>query len=408
MNNMKLIMENWNRYVNEDILNEEVFGAQAFLYHGSNTPPKEFIKILLNNEFNPGGAAGAMYGKGLYTVYDLNKTATSSGNYGQYIYKIKANISDLLSFDPEITKKIYGSDLTPAQQAKKLGLNNKYIVALEKNHETHKQANTGFSSDEAFEASRVLKGKIKGLIFTGRTDGTVAIIFDPSIVVPIAWKKVDEQQWTKIDPNLLKKSGALGRSSLATWQKGKYDRSPFEILNQLSTLPPEKRIYSGNLELNYIAQEEKLGIHIPEFLKVKGDFTIRTDSKKPFILPRGLEVDGLAFFSHLPVTKVSEGTKINGSLNLGDTLVASLPDNLYVEDRLTLRNAPITTLPRGLKVGELDVRQTKIVQLPDDLVVTSEILANPEILPKLQAQYEQNKNKRPKKSWWSRLLGREE
>jgi hypothetical protein len=57
--------------IRETLLTEEVYGAQAVVYHGTKADPLELIGALLNDNFTPGKGAGAMYGKGLYTVYDL-------------------------------------------------------------------------------------------------------------------------------------------------------------------------------------------------------------------------------------------------------------------------------------------------------------------------------------------------
>lgn len=67
------------------LLTEEVFSGEAFVYHGSRLSPEQFIPIFLNKKFEPGQGAGAMYGKGLYTVYSLDNTKTLSGGYGNYI-----------------------------------------------------------------------------------------------------------------------------------------------------------------------------------------------------------------------------------------------------------------------------------------------------------------------------------
>ena len=88
MREMKLIMESWR----EKVLSEIVFGAQAFVYHGSETTPDVMIPRLADDEFIPGQGAGAMYGKGIYTVYDENpQSNTFDGSYGDYIYKLKIN-----------------------------------------------------------------------------------------------------------------------------------------------------------------------------------------------------------------------------------------------------------------------------------------------------------------------------
>ena len=62
--------------IRETLLLEEVYGAQAIVYHGTEADPLKLVSALLNDEFVPGRGAGSMYGKGLYTVYDLTGTQT--------------------------------------------------------------------------------------------------------------------------------------------------------------------------------------------------------------------------------------------------------------------------------------------------------------------------------------------
>jgi len=59
-----------------------------------------------------------------------------------------------------------------------------------------------------------------------------------------------------------------------------------------------------------------------------------------------------------------------GALNLTNTPITSLPQNLTVGGSLYLSNTPITTLPQGLTVrGYLYLYGTKITSLPQDLIV---------------------------------------
>jgi hypothetical protein len=65
-----------------------------------------------------------------------------------------------------------------------------------------------------------------------------------------------------------------------------------------------------------------------------------------------------------------EVTKVIGDLNLSNTPITSLPDNLKVGGDLGLRNTQITALPDNLKVGEnLYLTDTQIKSLPDNLSV---------------------------------------
>ena len=65
---------------------------------------------------------------------------------------------------------------------------------------------------------------------------------------------------------------------------------------------------------------------------------------------------------------IKDGSK--GDLDLSDTPITSLPDNLKVGGYLDLSGTPITSLPDNLKVGgNLDLSGTKITSLPDNLEV---------------------------------------
>ena len=74
-------------YIRQVLLTERVFGAQAFVYHGSDVSPEKLIPAFVSDTFRPGGRD--MYGKGMYTVYDFAGTKTEAGGYGSYIYKLK-------------------------------------------------------------------------------------------------------------------------------------------------------------------------------------------------------------------------------------------------------------------------------------------------------------------------------
>lgn len=63
-------------------------------------------------------------------------------------------------------------------------------------------------------------------------------------------------------------------------------------------------------------------------------------------------------------------THVNGFLDLRETSITALPDNLRVERSLYLRGTLITALPENLHVrGSLDIRRTNIAALPDSIHV---------------------------------------
>ena len=51
--------------IRETFLTEEVYGAQATVYHGTRADPQVLISALLDDTFRPGEGSGSMYGKGL-------------------------------------------------------------------------------------------------------------------------------------------------------------------------------------------------------------------------------------------------------------------------------------------------------------------------------------------------------
>jgi len=184
------------------LLTEEVFGAQAFVYHGSYTEPQEMLDILVNDKFDPGQGSGSMYGNGLYTVYDIDPNGpTFRGLYGDYLYKLKVNLHGFIIFDPDICQKVYGKLMSVGEQLDSLGLEGvkekmelalqrrKMDVVLSLLDEMTESQEVVLSSHEAEKVCDVLAQHVKGIIFTGRKDGKVCVIYDTAGVVPVGWKK---------------------------------------------------------------------------------------------------------------------------------------------------------------------------------------------------------------------------
>ena len=281
--------------IREMLLTERVYGAQAVVYHGSRAAPDDFIPALLDDTFKPGLGEGAMYGKGLYCVYDLAKTQTGSGKYGDYVYKFKVNLYGFICFDPEVALLVYKRPLSPVEQAQELGLDEVLIEKLKMIH-----IKPGFTSAAALPASKFLEGKVKGLIFTGAQDGRVAAIYDNTIAIPFAWKLFNRKSWNSVDKSSLKP--ALRKSALGDWETDKYDIET--LLAKISKLPVNKRIFKDSVNL--------VGTNI---------------------------------------TSLPAGLKVGGDLDLYGTKITSLPDGLKVGRDLKLSGTNITSLPDGLKVG---------------------------------------------------------
>lgn len=376
------------KLIHEMLLQEDVYGAMATVYHGSEMQPWDivakdgttipgFIPMIVNDKFDPGSGSGALYGKGLYTVYDLDKTLTSKGEYGKYIYKFGVHLNGFVSFDPVITKLIYKSALAPADQAREAGYDDYIIEMLEAlPHEKGK-----YTSETALKASVFLKGQVKGIVFTGKQDGHVALIYDVGTVVPLSWKLAKSAGWNRIDRESLKPS--ISRFSSRSWTSAKYETSSIAKLRNAIKMPPGERVIdgdlrlrafplrllpddlaiSGNAELNGTALTK-----LPNNLRVDGGLYLQDTNIKE--LPNGLVVGGTLNLENVPITSLSADLQVNGDLILHGTQITSLPDNLNVNGSLNLGKTPLTSLPTGLRVKrDLTVRDTQITVLPDDIIV---------------------------------------
>ena len=79
-------------------------------------------------------------------------------------------------------------------------------------------------------------------------------------------------------------------------------------------------------------------------------------------LPNDLQVGGDLDLYKTPITSLPNGLQVGGSLYLlGSTKITSLPNGLKVGGDLGLSGTPITSLPNDLQVGgNLDLRNTPI------------------------------------------------
>ena len=394
--------------IRETLLLEEVYGAQAVVYHGTKADPHVLIDALLKDKFRAGEGDGAMYGMGLYTVYDLKGTKTETGGYGDHVIKLKVNLYGYIIFDPKIALKVYKRPLTPAEQAEEVGYSDNVVKALKS---VEPPRGDTFTSDSALDVYESLQHEVKGLVFTGRRDGKVVVIYDPTTAVPMAWKRVARDKkpvsgsWTPVDraallvplerPDVSAREGrpvqqsALGRSAAGDFEAGKWD--PLALLKRLERLPEDQRIVKGGLYLagapitslpSGLQVDGDLDLSftsitsLPSGLQVGGGLVLRNTSVTS--LPSGLRVGGKLILTNTPVTSLPSDLRVGGNLVLTNTPITSLPADIQVGGDLILINASITSLPSGLKVGgELDLYGTPITSLPTGLKVDGHLgLAN--------------------------------
>ena len=83
-------------------------------------------------------------------------------------------------------------------------------------------------------------------------------------------------------------------------------------------------------------------------------------------------------FSITPIQSIPDNLKfVNGDLNLFNTKIKSLPDNLTVDGALDIRYTKLTKLPDNLTANQLTVDYTVLInQLPKNLKVTDVVYLN--------------------------------
>jgi ABC-type uncharacterized transport system YnjBCD ATPase subunit len=347
----------------KNLLTEQVFGAQAFVYHGSSRSPDILLPALLSDKFTPG--YGDMYGKGLYTVYSPNQNQeTFSGGYGGYVYKLKVNLYGFIIFDADVCQKVYGSNLSPRQQLQLLG-ETEAIERLApdsdagaKDPKKKLERIGSMTSDRALKYAPVLRQYVKGIIFTGRRDGQVAVIYDPASVVPVAWKGVKDRVWTRVDRSQLKP--AIQRSIAGTY--GSFDAGRF---SQDPRMAFKKGVLNFQSDLNLSG--EKI-TSLPVGLTVAGNLYL--DNTGITALPPDLKVGGALFCQNTNLTTLSNGIEVGRDANFKTTKITTVPADFKVGRNLVLTGTPLTTLPDGFSVGgDLYLTKTKITSLPAGLKV---------------------------------------
>jgi len=414
--------------IREMLLQEEVFGSLAFVYTGSHSQPWDvetesgiipgFIPMIVNDDLQPGKGKGGLYGKGLYTVYDLAGTNTENGFYGKYIYKLAINLYGYLCFDRDVATKVYGKPLTVIEQMELLQFD-KDVIDAAREIISKIPSEGRFTSKQAQPISLYVRGIVKGLVFTGMNDGRVAVVFDASTVTPVAYRTTRAKLWKKVDKAT--RAQTVGRTQ-ASWREERYEenkieklkrmRSKLEMFRRLGTNPdPKDLIIDGDLDLSGglslgLNPDQLIGAitEIPDGLQVSGNLVIaNVTTRLPNNLkvggnlvlffaqvkeiPDGLEVGGTLSLSQVTerigsgvkvgkdlggymskITELPNDIQVGGSINLNNSQVVRLPDNLTVNGDLNLTSTPIRELPAGLHVtGKLELKKTNVSVIPDDL-----------------------------------------
>lgn len=191
-------------------LGEEITGGSIVVYHRTKLT-KENYK-LLNNGFVPGD--GQMYGRGLYSTYELKDQFNSNmEGYGSTIIKFQVtDTSKILILDESEQLKAFGKRIGLLDQIKKIlkgGFNGFYKenkIAIQESIKLLEDKNRLTSEAAYYLSTNVRKFQLlfDGLVFTGRNDGRVLVLFETTLASPLQYvdtrglQQGDKFEWTSL------------------------------------------------------------------------------------------------------------------------------------------------------------------------------------------------------------------
>jgi hypothetical protein len=171
---------------------EKIVGNTGWVYHRTKENPESnsLFKRGIDSSINSRG----MYGRGLYSTYDIESQLNQRmiELYGNYIIKGKINLDNMVILDKEIydLKRVKES-FDEYLKSLNLGLTEKLISRVE------------YTSDIAIKIYREVESrKYSGLIFTGRQDGRVAVVYNKQNFIPYMWSEDNGLTWKKIIPDI--------------------------------------------------------------------------------------------------------------------------------------------------------------------------------------------------------------
>lgn len=166
-------------------------GTTLTVYH--RTKSNDIANAICDIGFAAGG--GAMYGKGIYSTYDLKSSLRNSNMqaYGGEVVKAEVDISGFVICDYDLAKQIYGQNYKLIDQIKALNLDRRANLDMGRIANWSEELEKGgWTSDIACPLShKIVNSGARGIIFTGRNDGKVCVSFREINVTPLEHAWVD-------------------------------------------------------------------------------------------------------------------------------------------------------------------------------------------------------------------------
>ena len=164
----------------------KVFGTMATVFH--RTRKEDIVDFISKSGFL--SSLNGLYGDGVYATYSIESQQTQRmlRNYGSFLIKAVVNLSNnFIIFDDDISRKVYGKRVSVKEQLDRHGL----------------RSVSAITADAALRLPGLnpgLERKVSGLVFTGKSDGNVIVVYDPKLIIPVSWSYSDED-YLSIPPN---------------------------------------------------------------------------------------------------------------------------------------------------------------------------------------------------------------
>jgi hypothetical protein len=169
---------------------EKVIGNTGWVYHRTHDNPEG--SEIITHGIKPSTNQSAMYGKGLYCCYDFDQQLKPNmEKYGEYILKGKIDLNGFAILDEDIY-----------QLANPKGNFESHLRKIGTDIENVKDE-TPYTSSIAQNIWKECKQNgYNGIIFTGRNDGKVAVIWNRRNFIPYQYSKDAGVTWKKLTPDI--------------------------------------------------------------------------------------------------------------------------------------------------------------------------------------------------------------
>ena len=276
LGNMKILLTESQviNLIKQDI-SEEITGGSIIVYHRTKLT-EDNIK-LLNNGFVPGN--GTLYGRGLYSTYELNDQLTPKmEEYGSIVVKLSImDTSKILVLDKSEQVKLFGKNISLIDQMKKIlkgsftsfyNSNKKELERVEKdiNNEMNDYTSIGVEGLTNIPKVPLI---FDGIVFTSYADGRVLVLFDTSLGNPLQYvntkttKKGDKLNWISLKS---KDSHRIGKDERGISKLANYLlKNPIVLDFPLLKYEQKKEIVFTKIKYNIFMILEEYQFYISEF-----------------------------------------------------------------------------------------------------------------------------------------------